>query len=77
MGTSVCGMLYADNVGVVSNPTEGFARMMTVIMIEIKRVGLTVPEPKTETTLLRTLNQVLPIPPLFVKTAGKRYMQTM
>ena len=39
-------------------------------------IGLTVSQTKTETMLLRTLNQVLPTSPLIVEAAGQRNVQT-
>ena len=68
---SVCGMLYADDVGIVSKSTEDFTKT-TVIVTVFESAGFTVPGTKTETTLLRTLNKVLPAPLLVVEGAGKR-----
>ena len=68
-------MLYADNAGIVSKAAEGLAKMMTVIVTIFESAGLTVSKKETETMLLRTLNQVLPISPLVVEAAGQRYMQ--
>ena len=74
---SVCGMLYADDAGNVSQSTEDLAKM-TVIVTVFESAGLTVPETKTETTLLRKLNKVLPAPPLVGEAAGQMCnMQTM
>ena len=70
---SVCGMLYADDAGVVSKPTDHLAKM-TVIVTILKSADLTVPETETETMLLRTLHKVLPAPPLVVEAAGQRYI---
>ena len=66
---SVCGMLYADDAGNVSQSTEDLAKM-TVIVTVFESAGLTVPETKTETTLLRKLNKVLPAPPLVGRSGG-------
>ena len=41
------GMLYADDVGVVSKSAEGLAKMMTVIVTVLEAAGLTVSEKKT------------------------------
>ena len=71
------GMMYADDAGIVSRSAEGLAKMMTVIVTVFEAAGLTVSEKYTETKLLRTLNQVLPISLLVVEAAGQRYMQTM
>ena len=70
---SVCGMLYADDAGIVSRSTEDLAKM-TVIMAAFESAGLTVPETETETMLLRTQNKVLPAPPLVVEAAGQKYI---
>ena len=43
---SVCGMLYADDAGVVSQSAEGLAKMMTVIVTVSEAAGLTVSEKK-------------------------------
>ena len=53
--TSVWGMLYADDAGIVSKSAEGPAKMMTVIVTVFEAAGLTVSDQKTETMLLRTL----------------------
>ena len=50
---------------------------MTVIGTVFEAPGLTVSEKKTDTMLLRTLNQVLPTSPLVVEAAGQRYIPTM
>ena len=50
-------MLYADDAGSVSKSEEGLAKMMAVIVTVFEAAGLTVSEHKTETMLLRTLNQ--------------------
>ena len=66
-------MLYADDAGVVPKSTEDLAKM-TVIVTVFESAGLTVSETKKETTLPRTLNKVLPAPPLVIVAAGQRYM---
>ena len=68
---SVCDMLHADDAGIMSKFTENLANM-TVIVAVFESASLTVPETKTETTLLRTLNKVLPAQPLVVGAAGQR-----
>ena len=70
---SVCGMLYADDADIVSKSTEDLAKM-TVIVTVWESADLTVPETKTETMLLRTLNNVLPAPPFVVEAVGKSYV---
>ena len=64
---SVCGMLYSDDAGIVFKSTGDLASM-TVVVTVFDSAGLTVPETETETTLLRTLNKILPAPPLVVDT---------
>ena len=49
---SVWGILYADDAGIVSKPSEGLAKMMTVIVTVFEAAGLTVSEKKIEATLL-------------------------
>ena len=73
---SVWGMLYDDDAGIVSKSAEGLAKIMTVIVTVFEAAGPTVSQKKTETMLLRTLNQVLPTSPLVVEAAGQRYMKT-
>ena len=70
---SVCCMLYADDAGIVSEPAEGLAKMMTVIVTVFEAAGLTVSEKETETMLLRTPNQAIRTSPLVVEAAGQRY----
>ena len=50
--------------------------MMTVIVTVFEAAGLTVPEKKTETMLLRTPDQTPPATPLIIEAAGQRYRQT-
>ena len=69
-------MLYADDAGIVSKSAEGLTKMIVIVTI-FEETVLTVSENKTETMLLRTLNQVLLTSPLAVEAAGQRYMQTM
>ena len=66
-------MLYADDAGIVSEPAEGLAKMMTVIVTVFEAAGLTVSEKETETMLLRTPNQAIRTSPLVVEAAGQRY----
>ena len=47
-------MLYADDVRIVSQSSEGLERMMTVIVTACSAFGLTVSEAKTEITCLQT-----------------------
>ena len=74
---SVCGMLYSDDAGIVFKSTDDLANM-TVVVTVFDSADLTVPETETETTLLPTLNKVLPAPPLVVDTAARGiYIQMM
>lgn len=50
----MCGVLYADDAGVVSNSSEGLAKMMTVIVTLFEAAGLAVSGKKTEVMLLQT-----------------------
>ena len=70
---SICGMLYADDAGIVFNSTENLAKASFIVTV-FESAYLTVPETKTETMLLRTLNKVLPAPPLVVEAAGQKYI---
>ena len=70
---SVCGMLYADDAGIVSKSTENLAKMSIIVTV-FESEDLTVPETETETMLLRTLNKVLPTPPPVVEAAGHIYI---
>ena len=45
---AVWGMLYADDVGVVSTSPRGLIRMIDVIVVAYQEFGLTVSEKKTE-----------------------------
>ena len=69
-------MLYADDAGIVSKSAEGLAKMMTVIVTVFEAAGLAVSEKKTETMLLRTLDQARRTSPLVIEAAGQRYRQT-
>ena len=62
-------MLYADDAGIVSKSAEGLGKMMAVIMTIFEAAGLTVPEKKTETMLLRTPNQAIRTSPLVAEAA--------
>ena len=76
-GGPVCGMLYADDAGVLCESTENLAEM-TVIVTVFKSADLTVCEKHVEVTLLRTLCKVLLAPPFVIEAAGQRYiLQTM
>ena len=75
---AVWGMLYADDVGVVSRSQEGLTRMMTTIVEAFGAFGLTVSEKKTETLLMRAPEKQpkkggSPPPPLAIEAAGQKY----
>ena len=57
MRRAVWGMLYGDDVGVVSMSAEGLAKMMTIIVTVFEAAGLTLFKRKTETTFLLYDNQ--------------------
>ena len=48
------GMLYADDAGIASRPSERLEKMMTVIVTACSASGLTVSEAKTEIMCLQT-----------------------
>ena len=73
---AVCGMLYADDAGIVSMSAEVLVKMMTVIATVFEAAGLTVSENKTGTMLLRTQDQTSLALPLVSKAAAQRYRQT-
>ena len=50
----LCGMLYADDAGIVSQSSEGLERMMTVIVTACSAFGFTVSEAKPVTMCLPT-----------------------
>ena len=74
-------MLYADDAGVVSRSQEGSTKMMTIIVEVFGGSGLTVPEKKTETLLMRAPEKQpkkggSPPLPLVIQAAGQKYAQT-
>ena len=69
-------MLSADDAGIVSEPVEGLAKMMTVIVTVFEEANRTESAEKTETMLLRTPDQITLAPPLVVEAAGQRYIHT-
>ena len=48
------GMLYADDASIVSRPSAGLKKMMTVIVTGCSAFGLTVSEAKTDTMYLKS-----------------------
>lgn len=74
----VWGMLYMDDARIISTSATRFATMMTVIITIFKAAGHTVSEKKTETMLLRTLEDEISLaPPLAIESTGQRYRQTI
>ena len=76
--TSLWGILYADDAGVVLQAPEQFRKMMGVIVVVCAAFGLTVSEAKTEIMLLRTngMPEATAIFSLLIKAAGLVYNQT-
>eukprot|EP00752_Nemacystus_decipiens_P003356 g3103.t1 len=72
---AVCGMLYADDAGVVSKSAEGLGRMMPIIVEVFREFGLTVSERKMLTLAMRVKEKQpppLPPKPLIIEAAGQR-----
>ena len=77
---AVWRVFYADDAGVISRSQEGLARMMTTIVEVFGEFGLTVPDKKTETLLMRAPEKQpkkggSPPPPLVIEAAGQKYAQ--
>ena len=70
------GMLYADDAGVVSTPSEQLRKMMKVIVVVCAAFGLTVSEAKTEIICLRAKRMPECTATFSVKAAGQVYNQT-
>ena len=66
---AVWGILYADDVGIASKSSEGFAKMMTIIVTVFEAAGLTVSEKRTDTMLLRAPDQAPRASPLVIDAA--------
>ena len=69
-------MLYADDTGVVSRPTEKLRKMMGVIVVVYAAFGLTVSEAKTEIVCLRAKGMSESTAIFSVEVAGQVYNQT-
>ena len=69
-------MLYADDVGVVSQSPEQLRKMMGVIVVVCAAFGLTVSEAKTEITYLRAKGMPESTATFSVEAAGQVYNQT-
>ena len=70
------GMLYADDVGVVSQSPEQLRKMMGAIMVECAAFGLAVSEAKTETVCLRAKGMPESTATFSVEAEGQVYNQT-
>ena len=71
LATPLWGMLYADDVGVVSRSPEQLIKMMEVIVVMCAAFGLTVSEAKTDIMCLRATG----MPESSVEAAGQVYNQ--
>ena len=74
--TSLWGMLYADDAGVVSKSPEQLRKIMVVIVTVCAVFGLTVSEAKTEIMCLRTRGMSDDTATFSVEAAGQVYKQT-
>ena len=74
--TLLWGMLYADDVGVVSQSPGQLRKMMGVIMVVRAAFGLTVSEAKTEIMCLRTKGMPESTVTISVEAARQVYNQT-
>ena len=74
--TSLRGMIYADDAGVVSQSPEQLRKMMEVTVVVCVAVGLTVSEAKTEIMCLRTNGTSESTATFSVEAAGQVYSQT-
>ena len=68
-----CGMLYADEAGLVSQSREQLGKMMGVTVVIYTAFGLTVSEAKTETVCLRTKGVPTSTTTFSVEAAGQVY----
>ena len=76
LATSLWGMLYADDAGVVSQSPEQPKKMMGVIVIVYVTFGLTVSEAKVKIMCLRTKGMPESIAMFSVEVAGQVCNQT-
>ena len=74
--TSLWGMLYVDDVGVVSQSPEQLNKIMGMIVVVCAAFGLTVSTAKTEIMCLRTKGMSEPTAIFSVEAAGQVYNQT-
>ena len=73
-GTSLWGMIYADDAAVVSQSPEQLRKIMVVIVTVCEALGLTVSEVKTEIMCLRTRG-IPDVATTFSVEAGQVYKQ--
>ena len=76
LATSLWGVLYADNAGVVSQLLNQLRKMMGVIVIVCAAFGLTLSKANIEIICLRTKGMPEPIAIFSVGAAGQVYNQT-
>ena len=76
LATLLCGVLYADDAGVVSQSAEQPRKMLGVIVVVCAAFGLTVSEAKTEIMCLRAKGMPESTAILSVEAAGQVYNQT-
>ena len=76
LATSLWGMLYADDAGVISQSPEQLRKMMEVIVVVCTAFGLTVSEAKTEIMCLRAKEMPESTAAFSVEAAGQVYNQT-
>ena len=74
--TPLWGMLYADNVGVVSQSPEQLRKKMGAIVVVCAAFGLTVSEAKSEIMCLPTKGMPESTATFSVEAAGQVYNQT-
>ena len=76
LATPLWSMLYADDVGVVSQSPEQLRKMMGVIMVVCAAFGLTVSEAKTKIMCLHAKGLPESTATFSVEAAGQVYNQT-
>ena len=76
LATPLRGMLYADDIGVVSQSPEQLRKMMRVIVVVCAAFGLTVSEAKTGIMCLRAKGMPEPTAIFSVEAAGQVCNQT-
>ena len=76
LATTLLGMLYADDAGVVSQSPEQLRKMMGVIVVVCAAFGLTVSEAKTEIVCLRAKGMPESTTTFSVEAASQVYNQT-